>query len=224
MNLAHSTELLPKTKLPVPKTEGIKYAGSKLKLLPQILALCEGLPINSVLDGFSGSTRVSQAFSQLGFQVTASDRSDWSYISGLCYLKNTKHPKEYSELIQHLNSVEGYDGWFTEHYGGLNFDGSAIQKDGSKKPWQVHNTRKLDAIREEIDKLDLDDHAKSVAITSLMLGMDKVDSTLGHFTSYLSKWSARSYNDLELKLPNLYINEQENSVLRGDIFETLENV
>jgi len=27
--------------------------------------------------------------------------------------------------------------------------------DGLKKPWQVHNTRKLDGIRDEIDSLNL---------------------------------------------------------------------
>ena len=207
----------------IPSTEGIKYAGSKLKLLPQIISLCDGLKVESILDGFSGSTRVSQAFAQLGYNIIASDISLWSYTIGNCYLKNVKKPSEFSELINHLNSLQGYDGWFTENYGGYDLEGSAIQLDGSKKPWQVKNTRKLDAIRNEIDKLELDEHTKSVALTSLILAMDKVDSTLGHFTSYLKKWSPRSYNDVKLEVPKLFINEQDNQVLKGDIFETLKN-
>jgi len=41
------------------KTFGIKYAGSKLKLLPQIYDIIYNLKISNVLDGFSGTTRVS---------------------------------------------------------------------------------------------------------------------------------------------------------------------
>lgn len=206
-----------------PTTEGIKYAGSKLKLLPQILSLCDGLNVEVVLDGFSGSTRVSQAFAQLDYSVIACDRSVWPYTIGNCYLKNKRPRNEYLELINHLNETVGYDGWFTEHYGGLDFQGSAVQSDGTKKPWQVKNTRKLDGIREEIDNLELDEHTKSVALTSLILAMDKVDSTLGHFTSYLKMWSPRSYNNLKLEVPRLFVNEKENRVLREDIFETLNN-
>ena len=39
------------------KTQGIKYAGSKLKIIPYILETINDLEIKTVLDGFSGSTR-----------------------------------------------------------------------------------------------------------------------------------------------------------------------
>ena len=128
------------------------------------------------------------------------------------------------DLIEHLNSIKGCDGWFTENYGGLDFEGAAIQPDGLKKPWQVHNTRKLDGIREEIDKLSLCEIDKAVALTSLILAMDAVDSTLGHFTSYLKEWSTRSYKEMHLKVPSVFENTQENTVLKGDIFESIKDV
>ena len=50
----------------IPQTEGIKYAGSKLKIIPYITQLLMNTKgVKSVLDGFSGTTRVSQAFAQL---------------------------------------------------------------------------------------------------------------------------------------------------------------
>lgn len=207
-----------------PTTQGIKYAGSKLKLLPHILSVAHDLPVKSVFDAFSGSTRVSQALAQRGYQVTAADLSHWSYTFGQAYLLNKKDPAEYQGLIDHLNAVEPIDGWFTEHYGGDSDAGSAVQKDGLKKPWLRKNTRKLDGIREEIDALELDEHAKSVALTSLMLAMDKVDSTLGHFTSYLKKWAARAYNDVTLEVPSLFPNTETNHVLRGDVFDVIPGV
>ena len=50
------------------KTQGIKYAGSKLKIIPYILEIIKDLEIQTVLDGFSGSTRVSQAFARGGLR------------------------------------------------------------------------------------------------------------------------------------------------------------
>ncbi len=57
-----------------PKTEGIKYAGSKRKLLPQILSLVHKVKPKTVLDGFAGTTRVSQALAQSGYSVIGPER------------------------------------------------------------------------------------------------------------------------------------------------------
>lgn len=201
-----------------PATEGIKYVGSKLKLLPYILRLAQRTSAKTVLDGFSGSTRVSQAFAKTGYRVVSNDIAVWSEIFGTCYLLNCKSREHYSKLIRNLNNVPPKDGWFTEYYGGAsNNNGSAIQRDGLKKPWQVHNTRKLDGIREEIDRLSLPPAEKAVALTSLILGLDRVDSTLGHFVSYLKNWSPRSFNELHLEVPDLFIAEG-NDVVREDVF------
>ena len=211
-------------------TESIKYAGSKLKLLPRILQGIGKTDAVTVLDGFSGSTRVSQALAQFvcpagkaGYRVTANDIAVWSKTFSICYLKNEKEPKAYASLIDHLNAVPPQDGWFSEHYGGLPNDGSSIQRDGLKKPWQLHNTRKLDGIREEIDRLHLDEVERCVALTSLMLALDEVDSTLGHFVSYLADWSPRSYKSLRPKVPQLWINRERHTVLHGDVFEAIRN-
>lgn len=210
--------------LDTPTTQGIKYAGSKLKLIPHILSLFDNLQVKTVFDGFAGTTRVSQALAQCGFTVTSNDISEWSYVFGQCYLQNPNPACFYQPLIDHLNNLQGYDGWFSAHYGGFDFSGSAIQPDGSKKPWQLHNTRKLDAIRDEIDRLSLSDIERAVALTSLMLAMDEVDSTLGHYVSYLKDWSARSYKTMRLNVPKLFTNTQEHIVLKGDIFEAIKQV
>ncbi|MGL4595383.1 MAG: DNA adenine methylase [Thermoguttaceae bacterium] len=207
----------------IPKTQGIKYAGSKLKLLPKILDLVQSTGAITVLDGFAGSTRVSQMFAQSGFIVTSNDAAVFSKILATCYLKNTKEPKHYRELIDHLNCVASVDGWFSQHYGGLPNDGSSIQSDGLKKPWQLHNTRKLDGIREEIDRLQLSEVEEAVALTSLMLALDEVDSTLGHFSSYLSNWSPRSYKPLVLNEPKLWKNKHTHTIIHGDIFDAIKN-
>lgn len=204
-------------------TEGIKYIGSKLKLIPYILRLAQKVEAHTVLDGFSGSTRVSQALAQQGYRVTCSDISVWSEVFGNAYLKSTGHASDYLELIAHLNAVTPVDGWFTAHYGGHQNDGCSVQDNGLKRPWQIHNTRKLDGIREEIARLQLNPATEAVALTSLILAMDKVDSTLGHFVSYLREWSPRSYKDVVLRAPKMVRSEEDHSVVRGDIFDTVLN-
>ena len=208
----------------VPHTEGIKYAGSKLKLLPHILQLVKKVDAKTVLDGFSGTTRVSQALARLGYTVVCNDVAVWSKIFGMCYLLNTKRREDYQPLIDHLNDVPPVDGWFTEHYGGQPNNGCAIQGDGRKKPWQVHNTRKLDAIREEIDALKLDPVDEAVALTSLILALDRVDSSLGHFVSYLKDWSPRSYKELVLKVPNIFLSSGEHRIFQRDIFDLVPDI
>ena len=204
-----------------PTTEGIKYAGSKLKLIPSILQLAKRVNATRVLDGFSGTTRVSQALAKCGYKVLSNDVAAWSRIFATCYLLCNKKPEEYRTLIDHLNSVPPLDGWFTEHYGGEANCGRAIQRDSFKKPWQIHNTQKLDGIREEIERLSLAPVDKAVALTSLILALDKVDNTLGHFASYLSKWSPRSYDHLRLRIPDIIVSQLDHQVLQEDIFNLL---
>src|ERR1700728_804470 len=156
-----------------PPTEGIKYAGSKLKLLQHILPIIAKVRPQTVLDAFSGTTRVSQALAQHGYCVVANDLSVWSEIFGTCYLMNSHPASHYKPIIEHLNNLPPKDGWFTEHYGGDPQEGSSIGEDGLKKPWQRHNTRRLDAIRTEIDQLGLSATERAVLLTSLILAMDE---------------------------------------------------
>lgn len=217
-----SLSLFTDISVEAPSTEGVKYAGSKLKLIPQILSLVGKTSAKTILDGFSGTTRVSQALAKSGYEVVANDVAVWSEVFGICYLLNRQERRHYQTLIDHLNGVPPNDGWFTQHYDGIETDNdvsASVPHDRLKKPWQRHNTRKLDAIREEIDRLELSPLERAVALTSLMLAMDRVDSTLGHFASYLREWSPRSYGKVILEVPRLFANEREHRVIRGDVLD-----
>ena len=199
----------------IPNTESIKYIGSKLKMLPYILKTISSLnDINTVLDAFSGTTRVSQALSQLGYNTDCNDISVLSECLGKCYLLANNDYNYYNDIISHLNNLKPEYGWFSENYGG--------KEDEQKKPFQLKNTMKLDAIRNEIDNLNLSENDKCVIITSLLLALDKVDSTIGHFSSYLKKWSKRSYLDLYLEVPNKFEIKTKNNVFKEDVFSVVK--
>jgi len=202
-----------------PSTEGIKYAGSKLKLLPSILELATRTGAKTVLDGFAGSTRVAQAFARSGYHVIANDINVWSKVFATCYLMSDKPAVAYTELIRHLNAVAPVAGWFTEHYS----SSPETTPSTTKRPWQRHNTMKLDGIRDEIDRLNLAELERCIAITSLILAMDKVDSTMGHFVSYLRDWSPRSYNEMVLQIPKLIQSNGQHCVSNADVFDLADS-
>ncbi len=210
--------------LSAPRTEGIKYAGSKQKLLPYILSLAKKVSPKVVLDGFAGSTRVSQAFAQTGYTVIANDISVWSEVFLQCYLLNEHSPSHYKPMIQHLNNLAPVHGWFSEHYGGDSSSANSVSADGLKKPWQLHNTQRLDAIRNEIERLGVSQIERAVLLTSLIHALDEVDSTLGHFASYLNDWSPRSFKSLELQVPLLLEKKAPHQVYRKNIFELLPKI
>ena len=196
-------------------TQGIKYTGSKLAIVGHILSMIAMLPVQTVLDGFSGTTRVSQALAKAGYQVVSADISAWSEVFGKCFLLANKPKSFYQGYIDELNALEGEEGWFTQHY--------AVEKGEIKKaPFQRKNLRKLDAIRRKIEEYDLDDIDKSVLLTSLIFALDKVDNTIGHYVSYLSEWSPRSYDDLKLEVPDYEIGDKKHTVIKGDIFDVLK--
>ena len=205
-------------------TQGIKYTGSKREILPVLLRLIKPLNVETILDGFSGTTRVSQALKQAGYTVYANDIADWSKVFGECYLLNKKPASYYFPLIDRLNNLPGKYGWFSENYGGEPNGGSATQKDGRKRIWQLHNTKKLDAIRKEIDKIAKDEIEKSVLLTSLIIAMDKVDSSVGHQVSYLKKWAPRAYNTMKMEVPRLIIDEKRHQVYQEDIFDLADDI
>jgi adenine-specific DNA-methyltransferase len=171
--------------------------------------------VESVLDGFSGSTRVSQAFAQLGYSTTSNDISAWSEVFATCYLVSDKPDAYYKELIEQLNNLEGIDGWFTLNYGETGTE--------TKKPFQIKNIRRLDAIRDEIENLNLTWEDKCVLLTSLIYALDKVDNTMGHFVAYLADWSPRSFKDLQLKMPQRFSTKGVNRVIRDDVFNIVQN-
>lgn len=192
----------------------IKYMGSKRKIAGSICSLVRQLGAESVFDAFSGSTYVAQYLARAGMKIHANDIAEYSLFMNRCFLLSEKEPSLYQKKIDHLNALEPLYGWFSEHYGG---NPKEVQ---GKRPWQLHNTMKLDAIREEIDSIADDEDERAVLVTSLILALDKVDNTLGHYAAYLNKWSPRSFQELRLELPNLIRSNAQHRVTQASAFDS----
>ena len=171
----------------------IKYLGSKRKIIDYIYkTVSEYSNSGVILDLFSGTSRVSYALKALGHPIIANDHNTYAYNVAKCYIEgNTSHIKQAQRLINELNSLKGSAGWFTQNYGTLS------------RYIQPHNCARIDAIREEIERKDLEPVMRSIILTALIEAADRVDSTVGLQMAYLKSWSKRSYNDLELRVPAL---------------------
>lgn len=172
----------------------IKYLGSKRLLLPQILAaVAEVEHARSVLDLFSGTSRVGHALKQAGYRVIANDWNCYAATLARCYVAADleTHAEPASALIEQLQVLEPAPGWFTETY---------CERSRYLKPEQG---AKVEAIREAIAALALEPLLEAVVLVSLLEAADRVDSTAGVQMAYLKQWSARSHNSLSLRLPKL---------------------
>lgn len=164
----------------------IPYIGSKKKIIPYIQNLIPN-DVETILDGFSGSGRVSFSLAK-DYKIISNDYAYYSEVLNQAYLLRTKPDSYYQEIIDHIHTLEPVSGWFSQSYGGL-----------SKLPYSLPNLMRLDAYRSYMDTLSGID--KSVLLASLLLGVSSIDSTLGHYVSYLRNFSKRSYNDLILSVP-----------------------
>jgi len=183
------------------QTHGVKYIGSKRKLIPYILEAVNDLPVTRMLDTFTGTTRVSQAFRKSGWTVCAGDLSWASEAYAALFLQTLpEHLPVLQALVDELNTLEGQDDWITKSYCDVRGESGGIVR-----VWKPKNGRKADAIRNTIQTWETSgriDHQMALRLTAiLILAMDVVDSTVGVQQAYLKEWASRAENDIRLSIP-----------------------
>jgi adenine-specific DNA-methyltransferase len=169
----------------------VKYIGSKRVLVPVIERLVRSLPVRTACDVFAGTTRVGQALRRAGLSVRSNDLATYSEALGQAYVAadESVDRERLRALIAHLGELPGVHGYFTETF--------CVRS----RFFQPRNGMRVDAIRDEIDRLGLTGIERGLLLTSLMEAADRVDSTCGLQMAYVKRWAPRSHNDLELREP-----------------------
>lgn len=172
----------------------IKYIGSKRVLVPAIVELVRTLPsVETVLDLFSGTSRVGHGLKRAGYRVIANDHNAYASALARCYVQSDLETLglDAEKLIRELDALPGRAGYFTETF--------CVKS----RFFQPKNGARVDAIREHIAQCKLGPELEAVALTSLIEAADRVDSTTGVQMAYLKDWAPRSFNDLRLRVPEL---------------------
>jgi len=170
----------------------VKYIGSKRLLAPRIVAAFSAVPhVHTVADLFSGTARIGHALKKAGFLVHACDYLRFAATLARCYVgaDATAWAERACALLAHLQRVPPQPGYFTETF--------CVKS----RYFRPENGERIDAIREEIARLDLPAELESVALVSLMEAADRVDSTTGLQMAYLKEWAPRALKPLHLRLP-----------------------
>ncbi len=172
----------------------IKYLGSKRTLLPDLLAAVARLPqVRTVVDLFSGTSRVGQALKRSGRRVIANDHNAYAHALARCYVAadRDKVAREAERLLLELARLPGRPGYFTQTF--------CVEA----RYFQPKNGERIDAIRDAIAAKSLDPLLEAVLLVSLMEAADRVDSTVGVQMAYLKQWAPRAHHELELRLPDV---------------------
>jgi adenine-specific DNA-methyltransferase len=172
----------------------IKYIGSKrllIETITQMVDECE--EVRTVLDLFSGTSRVGQALKTKGYSVAANDYTAYAHALARCYIEADaeRYSAQAEALLPELRALPGRPGYFTETF--------------CERSRYLHpkNGERVDAIRERIAQMGLDPLLESILLVSLMEAADRVDSTTGVQMAFLKKWAPRAHNELDLRMPAL---------------------
>ena len=173
----------------------IKYIGSKRVLVPRIVEVIQqlGAEQKTVVDLFSGTSRVGHALKAAGYRVLSNDYNCYAKTLATCYVQADRGTVigSAAKLIKDLERVPASPGYFTETF--------CIRS----RYFQPKNGARIDAIREAIASKSLEPELEAVVLTSLMEAADRVDSTTGLQMAYLKQWAPRAFNDLELRVPDV---------------------
>ncbi len=172
----------------------IKYLGSKRTLIPVILDVIRRLPgTRTVIDLFSGTSRVGHALKGAGYRVLANDHNAYAATLARCYVQADAEQvlDDAEKLVRELNSLKGAPGYFTETF--------CVKS----RFFQPRNGERIDAVREAIAAKGLAPELEAVMLVSLMEAADRVDSTTGVQMAYLKSWAPRAHHDLSLRVPGV---------------------
>src|SRR3984957_13145844 len=183
----------------------IKYIGSKGRLVRLLDRICQASGACTALDLFTGTTRVAQAFKAQGVHVTAVDSARYAEAFARTYIETDADATDDGELraaITQLNAVPGKPGYVTETFS------------RQARYFQAENAARIDAARDCIESEYAGSPLYPLLLTSLIEAADRVDSTTGVQMAYVKQWAPRSFNPLELRVPELLAGPGR--AIRGD--------
>ena len=141
-----------------------------------------------------GTTRVAQEFKRRGAHTIAVDNARYAYEFARCYIDIDADRADASALagaLADLTARPGTDGYVTDTFC------------RRSRFFQEHNGRRIDAMRDAIERDYRDSWMYPVLLTSLIEAADRVDSTTGVQMAYVKQWAARAGKTIELRVPDL---------------------
>jgi len=213
----------------------MRFIGCKENLLPFIETFIKqrDIRVNVFCDLFAGTGSVSKHFKKLGYKVISNDLLYFSYILQKVYIELSEYPKfvkllrylnievngdtlfaiesQYArEIIKYLNNLDGYDGFIYKNYSP---EGTQNQQ-YTRKYFTGENAKKIDAIREEIEKWKnkklINNDEFCFLLCALIEAVPFVANISGTYSAFLKQWDKRAFKKLTIELPEIIKSGESN--------------
>lgn len=192
------------------------YIGSKKSLLNFIEESLKDVVTSETVfaDLFAGTGAVSQHFKETAKHVVVNDSEYYSYVINYSMLK-TNFSEKLKTIVGRLNNLEGIEGLITKHYA------------QDRMFFTEANAKRIDAIRQEIDKLkdigEVDISEYNFLIASLLVATDKVANTASVYGAYLKAYKKTALKDLMMKPIHTCISNEnkDHEVYNGDTLDVI---
>ena len=178
----------------------MNYIGSKFSLMDFIVETIEevtgfgkGAPC-VFADLFAGTGIVGQTFRERGARVIANDIQYYSYVRNKHLIENG--PEVSGRLLDHLNALEGIEGFVYRHF----CSGSG----SGRNYFADENGKKCDAIRTELERLleagEISRGEYYMYLASLLDSIDRYANTASVYGAFLKKIKATAAKPFVLEL------------------------
>lgn len=219
-----------------------RYIGNKTKLLSPILETVHHIIGDKgiVADVMAGTGQVSKALFKNGYSVISSDIMTYTkfhLITELCIKSepifsqlsevNKISDSKYKDVIKYLNELKPVDGFFYKEYSP---NGKPLNGSEPRKYFTTENARKIDAIRETINKWiasnQITELEEALLKHSLIMSANDVASISGTYGYFLSKFTKTALEPINLKCYDFSDNHKKNSctILQGYAEELSKNI
>lgn len=200
------------------KLNNRRYLGSKAKLIPFIKETIkqECGDVDSILDLFAGTGIVGWSFNDSKTSVYVNDMLESNYITYVAFFG--KQEIDETKIVRYINSYNLSDP-LEENYFSLNFSNTFFSR---------KNCLKIGYIRENIEqaysKKSLNERERAILITSLLLSMDRIANTVGHYDAFRMNGDLSKELHLEmLDLPSNSVNVN-NKMFKRDANALVEEI
>ncbi len=178
----------------------MNYIGSKLKLSNFIKeaiysTVNSGLENKVFCDIFAGTGIIGRIFKNDVRKVISNDFEFFSYVLNRNYIGNSKYLESKEEYIQELNNLPLVEGFIYNNY--------CIGKNGFRLYFSDYNGKKIDAIRQKIDKWKknkiIGEDMYYFLLASLIESADKVANTASVYGAFLKNLKKSASKEIILK-------------------------
>lgn len=171
-----------------------RYLGGKRRIAPHIVKTLQdsGISFKSFADVFAGTGSVAHAFNTAQRKVIVNDHLFFNYVCLYAWFCSSGAQRALTEsIIRAFNGmpVPRQENYFSRCYG--------------DKYFSMATARKIGAIREEIESIQLGQAEKFILLASLIYATDKVAATCGHYDAFRQNVAKNQQEKLVLKMPQV---------------------